>query len=229
MSQGLFITGTDVGVGKTLITSALLQALGAAGYTTLAMKPVATGCWPTADGLRSEDAENLISAMNQDASYREVNPVALEMPAEPIVSAMQNRVNFTTDEIAAQAVSLSRRADWLLIEGPGGIQTPITGKDTTADLALAIGFPVLLIVGLRIGCLSHVALTVESLKQKGILIAGWIGNEHDGAMTALEPTVHALEKKIPADCLAIIRWQPRLDPQQLARQLHPAASKISRR
>ena len=228
MSRGLFITGTDIGVGKTLITSALLQALGAAGYTTLAMKPVATGCWQTSDGLRSEDAENLISAMNQDASYREVNPVALETTAEPIISAMQNQIDLTTDELAAQAISLSGRADWLLIEGPGGIQTPITGKDTAADLALAIGFPVLLIVGLCNGCLSHTALSVESLKQKGLRIAGWIGNEHDGEMTELDPTVHTLEKKIPADCLAIIRWQPRLDPQKLARQLHPAAEKISR-
>ena len=228
MSRGLFITGTDIGVGKTLITSALLQALGAAGHTTLAMKPVATGCWQTSDGLRSEDAESLISAMNQDASYREVNPVPLETTAEPIVSAMQNRVNLTIDEIAAQALHLSRRADWLLIEGPGGVQTPIIGKDTAADLALAIGFPVLLIVGLRLGCLNHAAMSVESLKQKGIRIAGWIGNEHDGAMSELEPTVHALEKKIPADCLAIIRWQHHLNPQQLARQLHPAAKKISR-
>lgn len=228
MSRGLFITGTDIGVGKTLITSGLLQALGAEGYTTLAMKPVATGCWQTADGLRSEDAEDLIAAMNQDASYREVNPVALETTAEPIVSAMQNRVNFTTDELAAQAVSLARRADWLLIEGPGGVQTPITGKDTTADLALAIGFPVVLIVGLRVGCLNHATLSVELLQQKGLRIAGWIGNEHDGAMAELEPTVHTLEKQIPADCLAIIRWQPRLDRQRLARQLHPAARKISR-
>ncbi|MEE8463207.1 MAG: dethiobiotin synthase [Gammaproteobacteria bacterium] len=228
MSRGLFITGTDIGVGKTLITSGLLQALGAEGHTTLAMKPVATGCWQTADGLRSEDAEDLIAAMNQDASYREVNPVALETTAEPIVSAMQNRFDFTTDELAAQAVSLARRADWLLIEGPGGVQTPITGKDTTADLALAIGFPVVLIVGLRVGCLNHATLSVELLQQKGLRIAGWIGNEHDGAMAELEPTVHTLEKQIPADCLAIIRWQPRLDRQQLARQLHPAARKISR-
>jgi len=153
---------------------------------------------------------------------------AVETTAEPIVSAMQNRVNFTTDELAAQAVSLARRADWLLIEGPGGVQTPITGKDTTADLALAIGFPVVLIVGLRVGCLNHATLSVELLQQKGLRIAGWIGNEHDGAMAELEPTVHTLEKQIAADCLAIIRWQPRLDRQQLARQLHPAARKISR-
>ena len=228
MSRGLFITGTDIGVGKTLITSGLLQALGAEGHTTLAMKPVATGCWQTPDGLRSEDVEDLIAAMNQDASYREVNPVALETTAEPIGSAMQNRFDFTTDELAAQAVSLARRADWLLIEGPGGVQTPITGKDTTADLALAIGFPVVLIVGLRVGCLNHATLSVELLQQKGLRIAGWIGNEHDGATAELEPTVHTLEKQIPADCLAIIRWQPRLDRQRLARQLHPAARKISR-
>ena len=228
MSRGLFITGTDIGVGKTLITSALLQALGAGGYTTLAMKPVATGCWQTADGLRSEDAESLISAMNQDASYREVNPVALETTSEPIVSALQNRVDLTIDELAAQSISLSKRADWLLIEGPGGVQTPITRTDTAADLALAIGFPILLVIGLRTGCLNHAAMSIDSLKQKGLRLAGWIGNECDGSTADLEATVHTLEKIIPADCLAVIRWQPRLDPQQLARQLHPAARKVTR-
>lgn len=228
MAKSIFISATGHGIGMTLITSALLQALGAAGRTTLAMKPVASGCWKTRAGLRNEDAELLVDAMNQDAAYSEVNPVAMEIALAPHVAARREGVRIDVPDLAKRAHKLATRADWLLVEGAGGLMTPLNDRDLDIDLAAEIGFPVLLVVGLRPGCLSDALLAAAAIQQRGLTMIGWIGTEPDGTFEALEETLEYLETHLPGECFGVIRWQKRIDARSVARQLHPALKRLDR-
>lgn len=177
MIKRWFVTGTDTEVGKTVASCALLQAAGKAGYRTAGYKPVASGSELTPDGIRNSDAQALQRNSNVSLSYEQVNPMAFLEPTSPhIVSADEQRpIAFST--LSAGLAALSGLADWVQVEGAGGWFTPLSDSTTFADWVIAEKLPVILVVGVKLGCINHAMLTAQAVKQAGLSLAGWIAND----------------------------------------------------
>lgn len=178
MIKGFFITGTDTDVGKTVVSAGLLNALGQTGRRTAAMKPVASGCDKTADGLRNADAEILRATATLKQPYERVNPYAFLPPIAPHIAARQAGVDIDIPTIVSAYKKLALEADMLVVEGVGGWKVPLNGAETTADLAKALRLPVILVVAIRLGCLSHALLTAESIAAAGLPLRAWVANCH---------------------------------------------------
>ena len=172
-----FITGTDTEVGKTVASGALLQAASAAGFRTAGYKPVASGCEITPAGIRNSDALALQRYSSLALSYEQVNPMAFVEPTSPhIVSAEEGRsIEFST--LSAGLRTLEQQAEWVLVEGAGGWFTPLSATQTYADWVEAEQLPVILVVGVKLGCINHAMLTAEAVKARGLRLAGWIAND----------------------------------------------------
>lgn len=212
-----FVTGTDTGVGKTTASCALLAAAKARGLRTLAVKPVASGCAETPDGLRNDDALALMAAMTEVMAYEEVNPIALKEPQSPHLAALHAGRRLTIAQIGGLVRgAMSRRVDLAVVEGAGGWRVPISDREIMSDLPRALGLPVILVVGLRLGCLNHAILTTEAMAKDGVRLAGWIGNVLDPDLPALEGNVGTLKTILPMPCLGVLPWQPGATPEQLA-------------
>lgn len=182
-ARGFFITGTDTGVGKTLVACALLHAASAAGLRAVGMKPVAAGCRATDAGLRNDDAEALLAAANINARYEDVNPVALPLATSPEIAARAAGVNISVGDIAAAFQRLASRADCMIVEGAGGWYTPLAPGLTIADVAAALNLPVVLVVPLRLGCLNHARLSVDAIARAGLPLAAVVINSPESGAT----------------------------------------------
>lgn len=184
MTRALFITGTDTGIGKTWVTAGLVRALRARGINAVAMKPVASGCTPTPHGWRNDDALALLraGALPEDA-YALVNPVGLPMPASPHLAAADAGMPMDFGAIRSAFDALRRRHRCLLIEGVGGWSVPLSGPPDAwrmqSDLVRALALPVLLVVGLRLGCINHALLSARAIVNDGFVLKGWLGNRID--------------------------------------------------
>ena len=178
-TRSLFVTGTDTGVGKTVVSAALTRALVARGLRVAVMKPVASGSDPTPEGLRNSDALTLIAASNVPAPYEVVNPYCFVPPISPHIAAREAATTIDLTLLRARFDSLAAASDWVIVEGAGGWLAPISDTASMADLAAALSLPVLLVVGLRLGCLNHALLTRNSLTSRGAASAGWIANAID--------------------------------------------------
>lgn len=198
--RGLFVTGTDTGVGKTRVAVALIHALRARGLRVAAMKPVAAGSAP---GELNEDVVALLRAANVAADLRDVNPYAFAEPIAPHIAAQQAGVRIELDVIAAAYSRLAAAADMVVVEGAGGWRVPLNERDDMADLAQRLGLPVVLVVGLRLGCLNHALLTVESIAKRQLPWAGWVANHVDPAMACQAENVAALRARLPDPCLGV--------------------------
>ena len=215
-----FVTGTDTGVGKTTASCALLAAAKARGLRTLAVKPVAAGCAETPEGLRNDDALALMAAMTEVMTYDEVNPIALREPLSPHLAALHEGRRLTMARIGGLVRgALMRRADFAVVEGAGGWRVPLSDREIMSDLPRALGLPVILVVGLRLGCLNHAILTTEAMARDGVRLAGWIGSVLDPEMAALEGNIGTLKTILPMPCLGILPWQPGATPEQMAAHL----------
>ena len=219
MKQGYFITGTDTGVGKTRIATALLTAFNARGFSTAAMKPVATGCNNTAQGLRNDDALALQQHASLQLSYEQVNPYAFEPAIAPHLAAAQAGQTIDVARIKQGFDILSVQADVVIVEGVGGWLVPLNADATVADLAYDLKLPVILVVGLRLGCLSHALLTAQSIEQSGLMFTGWIANVIDPAMQCIEENIEALRERIATPWLGIVEWNTQATPTEIARQM----------
>lgn len=219
--KSLFITGTDTGVGKTLVSSAILEAAAARGLRTLAMKPIASGCDATADGLRNEDALALMKAMTESLAYEQVNPIALEPPIAPHVAAAQAGRQVTAQRLVGFCRGLQMRpGDLLLVEGAGGWRVPLNDRETYSAVPVALQMPVILVVPLRLGCINHALLTAEAIRRDGLALAGWVANRPDPeSMTYEEQTLSYLQNHLNTHCLGVLPWQPEPDPVALADRL----------
>ncbi|BAU47034.1 dithiobiotin synthetase [Sulfurifustis variabilis] len=198
MIRGVFVTGTDTGVGKTLVAEALLRALAAAGRRAVGMKPVASGCRNTADGPRSEDAERLAAASVLKVSYEAINPFAYVPAVAPHLAARAVNRPIEIATVDERFRALARDADTVVVEGVGGWRVPIDERHTMADVAVRIGLPVLLVAGVRLGCLNHTLLTVEAIARDGCRLAGCVANRVDAGMAWADATEAALEARIEA-------------------------------
>lgn len=199
------MTGTDTGIGKTWTATVLMSLLREAGATVLGMKPVASGCYRRNGALRSEDAERLIEESSFALDYDEVNPYALEWPVSPHIAARLDGREVALDRIVTRCRALERKADCVVAEGVGGWEVPLNGRERVADLALALGFPVVLVVGLRLGCLNHAFLTHEAMTRTGVKCLGWIANESETEFLCLEENIETLRVGLPSPFLGIIR------------------------
>ena len=205
-NHGFFVTGTDTGVGKTLVACSLLKAFAARGFKALGMKPVATGAVPGGNGLVHDDVERLIAAGNVTAPREHVNPYCFALPIAPHIAAAEAGMKIDLDHIGRCFNALAGRADIVIVEGVGGFRVPLGPGADTAQLAARLALPVVLVVALRLGCLNHALLTVEAIAGRGLTLAGWVANHIDPRMTAAEENVRALETLIAAPLLARIAY-----------------------
>ena len=202
MSAAYFITGTDTDVGKTTIAAGLLHAARQAGKSTAAGKPVASGCSVTSKGLRNADALALLAECSVALSYAEVNPLAFEPAIAPHLAAREAGVALTVQSLLKPMQQvLARQADFTLIEGAGGWRVPLTDQANLSDLAIALKLPVILVVGVRLGCISHALLTAEAIARDGLSLAGWVANIIDPKTSRLEENLATLAERLPAPCL----------------------------
>lgn len=208
MSGGWFITGTDTGAGKTRVARLLLEALARAGQTAVGMKPVASGCQASASGLRSDDAEILLAASGVSADYSDINPYSLAPSCAPHLAARECHVDIRLEKIIESFRRLQQMAPWVLVEGVGGWMVPLDEKLMLSDVACALRLPVILVVGLRLGCLNHALLTVSAIRRERLPLAGWIANQIDPAMTRADENIATLKEKIEAPMLARFPYHP---------------------
>ncbi|WP_322003740.1 dethiobiotin synthase [Marinobacter alexandrii] len=216
-----FVTGTDTGVGKTMVSAAILEAARAAGLRTLAMKPIASGCDETPEGLRNEDALALQNAMTESLAYEVINPVALKPAIAPHVAAAQAGKTVTAQRLIGFCRGLQLRpADLMLIEGAGGWRVPLNDRETYASLPRELGTPVILVVSLKLGCINHALLTVEAIRADGLVVAGWVANRAEAeTMSCEQETLEYLGSHMAAPCLGELPWLEEPDPVALASHL----------
>ena len=208
MSGGWFITGTDTGVGKTRVAERLLRTLAQQGRHAVGMKPVASGCRVTDAGWRSEDAERLLAAGNVPADYAEVNPYAFAPAIAPHLAAREVNVEIGLPRMLESFRRLRERADWIVVEGVGGWKVPLSERLMLADVVRAMQLPVIVVVGLRLGCLNHALLTIEAIQRDAMALAGWIANQIDPDMERVEENIAALECRLAAPLLARFPYTP---------------------
>jgi dethiobiotin synthetase len=211
-SRAFFITGTDTGVGKTLVAVALTRACAARGLRTAVMKPVAAGSIATPDGPRNDDALELSGASNVACPYEDVNPYLFAMPASPHLAARAEGVAIEPVRLAQAYARLASRADVVIVEGAGGWQAPISATATMADLAQQLGglappgipLSILLVVGMRLGCLNHALLTRDAIRARGLPFAGWIANKLQVEMPLARENIDTLTDRFGAPPLATV-------------------------
>lgn len=220
MSRAYFVTGTDTEVGKTTIAAGLLHAARLAGLSTAAAKPVASGCEATSEGLRNGDALALLGECSLALAYDEVNPFAFEPAIAPHLAAREAGVELSVARLlpAVHRV-LDKGADFSLVEGAGGWRVPLAGRETLADLAVALGLPVILVVGVRLGCINHAVLSAEAIERDGLRLAGWVANIVDPHTSRLEENLATLAERLAAPCLGRVPRLGEASPAAVATHL----------
>lgn len=205
--RSLYVTGTDTGVGKTVASVALLHAWHARGLRATGMKPIASGCEATPDGWRNDDALRLQAASDPRPAYDDVNPWALPAPTAPAFAARAVGMAITPAPILAAHARLAARADCVLVEGVGGWEAPLDEAFSQADLVRALSLPVVLVVGLRLGCLNHAALTARAIAADGCTLAGWIVSEIEADTPFRAENLDWLERHLPAPCWGMLPFR----------------------
>jgi len=217
-----FVAGTDTEIGKTLIASAMLYALGASGVRAAGMKPVAAGA-ALHDGIwRNEDVDRIMAVAPVPIPRELVTPYVLRTPAAPHIAAAIDGVTIEPQRILDGYAQVRVRAEAVVIEGVGGFRVPLTDTYDTADLARDLDLPVVLVVGLRLGCINHALLTAEAIAVRGLRLAGWVANTVDPAMGHADGNVQALAARLRAPLLGWIPRLPQFDPAAAAAYLNLA-------
>jgi len=211
-----FITGTDTGVGKTLVSCALLHAFAAQGASVVGMKPVACGC---DEKEQNEDAKQLRAASNILASYGQINPYNFVNPVAPHIAARNAGVIINFKRILTSFNELLSQADTIIVEGIGGFKVPINEKQDSANLAQQFDLPMILVVGMRLGCLNHALLTVSVIASCGLKLSGWVANVLEPEMPCLRDNIAALQQRLDAPLLGVVEYQTVPDARLAATQL----------
>jgi len=206
-----FVTGTDTGVGKTLISAALLHALATRHARVVGMKPVAAGLVLHEGRMVSEDVLQLRAASTVQVPAELDNPVALPDPLSPHLAARRAQRPVQVAELVSAFEALCTHADAVLVEGAGGWRVPLNDTETLADLARALQAPVVMVVGMRLGCLNHALLTAEAVRADGLTLAGWVANVIDPDMACLEENIQTLQARLGAPLLGVVPWQHQPD------------------
>ncbi|WP_374602940.1 dethiobiotin synthase [Arenimonas sp.] len=219
-ARGCFVTGTDTGAGKTFASAVLLHAMRRDGRPAVGMKPVASGCERTNEGWRNEDALALQAASDPRPGYQLVNPYALPEPTAPQIAAAMAGVQVELATLlAAHGVLAGQAGGRVLVEGVGGWLAPLADGLEQADLARALDLPLVLVVGLRLGCLNHARLTARAVEADGCRLAGWIGNQVEAPGPHAAAYLDLLRNALPGPCLGLLPFAPGAAPADLAAKL----------
>jgi dethiobiotin synthetase len=211
-----FITGTDTGVGKTLVSCALLQAFAAQGKRVAGFKPIAAGC---DENEHNDDAKRLRAASSMQFTYGQVNPYCFHHAIAPHLAATHSGVRIELSRVLASYRELSAQSDEVIVEGAGGFLVPLNDKQTTADLAQELKLPVIVVVGMRLGCINHALLTLRAIADYQLECAGWVANTLDVDMPFLKENIDALCERIAAPLLGTVPYQLQPDPRLSATRL----------
>lgn len=222
-ARGVYITGTDTGIGKSIVSAALLHLLRGRGERAVGMKPVASGCERTPEGWRNEDALLLQAASTPMPAYADVNPFALPHPLAPELAAADAGVAVSLPTILEAYARLAAGADRIVVEGVGGWAAPLSGSLDQVDVTRALDLPVVLVVGLRLGCINHARLTARAVAADGARLIGWIANDIDPAMAQPDANFALLQQRLDAPCWGRLPYRAPADPARMAMSLFPAA------
>lgn len=228
MAQAFFITGTDTDAGKTSVAAGLLCAAKQQGCSTLAMKPVASGCDMSTEGLRNSDALALIAQSTVPLPYTQINPYAFAPAIAPHIAAQEAGVELSVSDLyrAAQVV-LQEQADFTLIEGAGGWRVPISATEFLSDFAIALQLPVILVVGVKLGCINHALLSAQAILSDGLKLAGWVANVVDPNCARLAENLATLQQLMPAPCLAEVPHLTSASAEHVAEYVKQAQQSLS--
>jgi dethiobiotin synthetase len=215
VTDSYFITGTDTGVGKTLVSCALLHAFAARGRKVIGMKPVAAG----RENNKWMDVDLLMAASTVSAPSKLVNPYALIPPLAPHIAAMQSNIEIDLAVIQRSYAALQQNAELVIVEGSGGFLVPLNDKNDGADLARILNLPVILVVGLRLGCLNHALLTAQAVRVNKLPLAGWVANAIDQPMLAQKENIKALEERLNCPLLGVIPFAKDMDLKNISKLL----------
>lgn len=229
MNKGFFVTGTDTHVGKTFVSVLLMRVLGASGLRVGGMKPVASGGnWVDGD-WRNEDALSLRASASLELPYESVNPYAFRQPVSPHLAARQEQREVCLETVLANFREIQSKVDCVVVEGAGGWLCPLGQSLDIADLAQAMGLPVILVVGIRLGCINHARLTDRAIRESGLPYAGWVANFIDPEFTAGEETTETLEELIGQNCIGKISYGTEFQRSDFDHNNHWNRSEILRR
>lgn len=217
--NGLFVTGTDTGAGKTLASAALLHAFRAQGLRAIGMKPLASGCQSTALGWRNEDADALSAASWPTPRYEDLNPYALPLPLAPEIAARRAGVQVRLDIISAAFQRLQAQSDVVVVEGVGGWAAPLSSSLDQCDLVDALRLPVVMVVGMRLGCINHARLTARAIAAEGARLVGWIASHVDPDMQCQDENFDILCERLPVPCWGRLRHSAQPDAESMAASL----------
>lgn len=191
--SGFFITGTDTEIGKTFVSSLLIKMFVDEGFKVVGMKPIASGAKKIDGVLKNDDALSLIQASNVDVDYKTINPYVFEPAVSPHIAAQEASVEITCNVIKSNFEQLEKKSDVVVVEGVGGWHAPLSSHTTVADLAEELHLPIILVVGLRLGCLNHALLTAQAIRQSGLPIAGWVANHVTKDFSSAEENISTLK------------------------------------
>ncbi len=211
-----FVTGTDTGVGKTLISCALLHGFAAQGKRVVGMKPIAAGC--NAEE-QNEDVRQLRAAGNIAVGYGQINPYLFLQAVAPHIAAQRAGVIIQFSRIVESYQELAAQADVVIVEGVGGFRVPLNAQQDSADLVQELGLPIILVVGIRLGCLNHALLTAEAIAARGLTLAGWVANVVAADMPMCEENIAALQQRMAAPLLGVVPYMTQPDAHVAASQL----------
>jgi dethiobiotin synthetase len=220
MGKAYFITGTDTGVGKTLVAASLLRLAHEQGMSTLGLKPVAAGCELIDGQWMNDDARVLMEASSVAVDYPTINPVALQEAMAPQIAAEREQRQIRCADLIEHCRPLLDKADFTVIEGAGGWQVPLNNSETMANLAVGLNCPVILVVGIRLGCINHALLTAAAIRQSGLKLAGWVANHIYSGMAVMDENVATLEQRLGAPLTGRLPRQDEIDIAAFSRQLN---------
>ncbi len=207
MTKGFFVTGTDTSIGKTTVTCALLHAFAAQGKKVAGMKPIAAG----SENGHWMDVELLLAASNMNISRQQINPYAFDPPISPHIAAQQTGMEIDLSVIHQAYLELSKQAEIVIVEGAGGFLVPINQRQNGADLAKILDLPVILVVGMRLGCLNHALLTAQAIQTAGLTLAGWVANCMDPQMLVWAENIATLDERLDCPLLGILPFYKETD------------------
>ncbi|PSJ18050.1 dethiobiotin synthase [Nitrosomonas supralitoralis] len=210
MVTGFFVTGTDTGIGKTTVSCALLHTFAAQGKKVVGMKPIAAG----SENGKWLDVERLLAASNISVTHQQINPYAFDPPISPHIAAQQAGTEIDLALIHQAYQELKNKADIVIVEGAGGFLVPINQSQNGSDLAQALNLPVILVVGMRLGCLNHALLTVQAIRAAGLNLAGWVANCTDPQMQVLKQNIATLEQWLNCSLLGVLPFDKKIDIQE---------------
>jgi dethiobiotin synthetase len=212
LARGIFITGTDTGCGKTLVTLGLMARYQQSGLCVMGMKPVASGAEASPEGLRNQDALLIQKQCSRSVPYQLVNPFAYAPPIAPHLAAAEVRTPIDLDVIEEAYRQLASQADLVVVEGVGGWRVPLGQGYKLVDLVRRVDLDVVLVVGLKLGCINHALLTAEAIRHDGLPLRGWVANQVDPLMDAQEANLHTLQEYLDCPRLGLVPFSQQLEP-----------------